>query len=313
MRILVTGVARSGTTWVATTLATTAGAAVLREPDTVDASAFAMRALRGLGANPKVDEQEQGPTDLIRLWDAAFGAPVRYVRGQQRIADAFYARSSLEERKDTCHPTSPIVTPSLRVAAALAVPWSGKGTRHQVVKSIRLPFALEWVSARWRPAVIVCRRHPLDVVASQFELGHETDLQWLPPAARAIATERYGVAEPSMYDLVAGMSWRVALSMSVLDDACRAHPEFHVVDHEVLCRYPHAEYRKLFDAIGLDWSDEVESHIERANRPGEGYETNRIAGEQSGKWRERMAPDDARVAAGVIARFPIAKQYALDV
>ena len=76
-----------------------------------------------------------------------------------------------------------------------------------------------------------------------------------------------------MYDLVAGMSWRVALSMSALDDTCRAHPEFHVVDHEVLCRDPHAEYRKLFDAIGLDWSDEVESHIERANRPGEGYET----------------------------------------
>ncbi len=96
-----------------------------------------------------------------------------------------------------------------------------------------------------------------------------------------------------MYDLVAGMSWRVALSMSALDDACRAHPEFHVVDHEVLCRDPHAEYRKLFDAIGLDWSDEVESHNERANRPGAGYETNRIAGEQSGKWRERMAPDDA--------------------
>ena len=102
--------------------------------------------LRGLGANPKVDEQEQGPTDLIRLWDAAFGAPLRYVRGQQRIADAFYARSSLEERKDTCHPTDPIVTPSLRVAAVSAVPWSGKGTRHQVVKSIRLPFALEWAS-----------------------------------------------------------------------------------------------------------------------------------------------------------------------
>ena len=88
--------------------------------------------------------------------------------------------------------------------------------------------------------------------------------------------------------------------MSALDDACRAHPEFHVVDHEVLCRDPHAEYRKLFDAIGLDWSDEVESHNERANRPGAGYETNRIAGEQSGKWRERMAPDDA----AVIARFP---------
>ena len=89
MRILVTGVGRSGTTWVATTLATTAGAAVLREPDTVGCATSA---------------------------------------GNSGSPTAFYARSSLEERKDTCHPTDPIVTPRLRVAAALAVPWSGKGS-----------------------------------------------------------------------------------------------------------------------------------------------------------------------------------------
>jgi hypothetical protein len=313
MRILVTGVGRSGTTWVASTLAVASGAALLREPDTVDAGAFAMRALRGLGMNPMIGAYEEGPRDLVRLWDAAFGAPVRYVRGQQRIADVFFNRSSPVQRKDTCHPVQPVVTPSLRLAAAFAVPWRNPGTDHQVVKSIRLPFAVEWVSARWHPAVIVCRRHPLDVIASQFELGHESNLQWLPPAARAIATDRYGIVEPSAYDMLGGMSWRVALSMSALDDACRAHPEFHVVDHEVLCRDPRAEFHSLFDAIGLEWGDEVESFIEQSNRPGEGYETNRIASDQSGKWRARMTPDDARAAAAVIAQFPIAARYDLPV
>ena len=103
-----------------------------------------------------------------------------------------------------------------------------------------------------------------------------------------------------------------AVDVGALDYVCRAHPEFHVVDHEVLCRDPHAEYRKLFAAIGSTWSDEVESHIERANRPGEGYETYRIVvsspGSGASAWRLMM-----RAAADVIARFPIAKQYDLDV
>lgn len=313
MRILVTGVGRSGTTWVTTTLGTAPGAAVLREPDTIESSAFANRALADLGFNPVVDASETGPTNLVRLWDAAFGGRVRYVRGQQRLADFFFDRATLMQMKEACHPTSPRVTPGLRVARALAVPWSVKGATHQVVKSIRVPFALEWVVARWQPDVILCRRHPLDVVASQLELGHYRDLDWLAPSARRLAIERYGIAEPTTDDGLTCLAWRIGLSMSVLDDARRAHPEFHVVDHEVLCADPLAEFRRLFDAIGLEWTTDVAASIEASNRPGSGYETNRVATDQPGKWRERMSPDDARTVAAVIAPFPIAEQYDMAV
>jgi hypothetical protein len=313
MRVLVTGVGRSGTTWVATTLATAPGADVLREPDTIESSAFAMRAHEGLGINPVVGVDEPGPADLVRLWDAAFGGAVRYVRGQQRIAAFCFDRTTTLQRKETCHPVHPRFTPGLRVARALAVPWRGTGERHQVVKSIRLPFALEWVSARWQPEVVLCRRHPLDVVASQLELGHESELQWLAPAARRLAPERYGVAEPETDDPVTCLAWRIGLSMSALDEARRRHPEFHVVDHEVLCSDPLAQFRQLFTAVGIEWTTEVAARIEASNRPGTGYETNRIARDQSGKWRERLSPHDARVAAGVVAQFPIAQYYDLDV
>jgi hypothetical protein len=235
------------------------------------------------------------------------------VRGQQRIADLFFERETVLQRKQTCHPTAPRITAGLRVAGALAVPWRSKGRDHQVVKSIRLPFALEWVTARWQPVVILCRRHPLDVVASQLELGHDRDLQWLAPSARVQATERYGVAEPATNDPVVGLAWRIGLSMSVLDDARVAHPEFHVVDHEVMCTDPRTEFRRLFDAIGLAWTAEVAALIEASNRPGTGYATNRVATEQSGRWRERMSRDDARTAATVIAQFPIAQHYDLEV
>lgn len=312
MRILVTGVGRSGTTWVATALGTAPGADVLREPDTIEVCAFAMRALASLGYNPVVDAAGPGPADLATMWDAAFGGPVHYLPGQQRIADLFFRHATVAQRQAVCHPSTPRITPGLRVARALAVPWRCRGPHHQVVKSIRLPFALEWVAARWEPAVILCRRHPLDVVASQLELGHERDLQWLAPSARHLATERYEVAEPTTGDPVIGLAWRIGLSMSALDDARHAHPEFHVVDHEVLCRDPLAEFRRLFDTIGLEWTAEVAARIEASNRPGTGYETNRVATEQPGKWRGRMAPDDARKVATVIAQFPIAQYYDLD-
>jgi hypothetical protein len=315
MRILVTGVGRSGTTWIATTLATTPDSDVLREPDTIESSAFAMRALRGLGINPVVGAGADGPDDLARLWEAAVAGKARYVRGQQRIADHLFRRATVRQRQQTCHPTDPRITPGLRVAAALAVPWGTNAPGHRIVKSIRLPFSLEWVAARWQPVVIVCRRHPLDVVASQLELGHERDLQWLAPSARRWATDRYGVPEPGpeRRDPVVGLAWRIALSMSALDDARHAHPEFHVVDHEVMCTDPTAEFRRLFDAVGLVWTPEVEARIAASNRPGTGYETKRVATEQSGKWRERMSRDDARTAAAVIGQFPVAQDYDLNI
>jgi hypothetical protein len=313
MRILVVGPGRSCTSWVARTLGSTPGAGYLLEPDNPRTSPFALRAAAGMGVPPILQPDEPGSPDTRRLWDVALGAPVRYVRGQQRIALWLHSKSSHDERSRMMIVEG--LTPSmrLRVTAALAVPRHLPApTRHRVVKSVGSHFMVDWIAAHWKPTVVVCRRHPLDVVASRLALwdpggGDVTDSE------RDEANRRYGVKIPLANDHLAACAWGVGVQMSAFDDALRANPQYHVVDHEDLCRDPVGQFRSLARAVGLEWTAENEAAVEASNRPGSGYEMNRIAADLPGSWRRRLSADEARIAVDAIAHFPIAARYDLEV
>jgi hypothetical protein len=313
MRILVVGPGRSGTSWVASTLGSTGGAGYLLEPDSPKNFPFAVRAAVGMGTAPILQADEPGSRALRRLWDVAFGAPIRYVRGQQRIAVWLLAQSNHDERSRMMRDEDPQVSTRLRLAAALAVPRSlPAGTRHRVVKSIRSHFMVEWIAENWNPVeVVVCRRHPLDVVASRLEAWSRPED--VTESVRHEAKRRYGVAIPLTDDHVVASASGVGLAMSALDDALRDNPAFHAIDHEDLCRDPVGQFRSLATVLGLDWTAANEALVEESNRPGTGYERHRIAADVPGSWRRRLSTDDARIAAGVIAQFPVAARYDLEV
>ena len=170
---------------------------------------------------------------------------------------------------------------------------------------------IEWLLANWSPSIVVCRRHPLDVLASRLAMGYQPSSE---DARRLVCEEverRYGVPLPS--GRVATFSWSVGAEMSALDDAIRVHPEFQVIDHENLCVDAVGHFRALAHALGLEWTAENEAAVLASNRPGTGYERNRVAAELPGSWRLRLSAEDVRTAAEVIAQFPIAKRYDLAV
>ena len=314
MRILVVGPGRSGTSWVATTLGSTPGAAFLLEPDNPGQYPFALRAAAGTGTLPILGRDDPGPLNLRRLWDVAFGAPIRYVRGQQRVAVWLYSKSSEDDRSRMMRTHASKASITLRLATALAVPRNlPAATRHRVVKSIRSNLMVEWISTNWEPAVVVCRRHPLDVVASRIEMGYWPRTPGVTRALRDEAKRRYDVDIPPIGDRLAAFAWSVGVEMSVLDDVLRANPEFFTVDHEELCRDPVGRFRDLAAGLGLDWTAANEAAVEAANRPGTGYELNRVAADLLETWRTRMSAVDARTAADAIAQFPIAERYDLEV
>lgn len=201
----------------------------------------------------------------------------------------------------------------LHLAGALAVPRNlPPDTRHRVVKSIRSHFMVDWITANWQPSVVVCRRHPLDVVASRMDMPLRAR-PGVAPEMRTEAERRYHIEIPPTDDRLVATAWAVGVQMSALSDARRANSEFHVVDHEELCRDPIATFGALASALGLDWTAESEAALAASNRPGTGYELNRVAADLPDAWRRRLSPHDARVAAAVIAQLPIASGYDLDV
>lgn len=318
MRILVVGHERSATTWTGRVLGATARSGYLNEPDDPRMHPFAIRAMAGRGAFPVIGADDPGSEPLIDLWDVAYGIrQPRYVRGQHRASVRLLDRAPLQD-KDRMESLARRLTPRLRLAAALGVPRHlspDVEREHVVVKSVRVPFMLDWIRARWNPTVVVCFRHPLDVVASVLAVGNvghsaEAIEQRLPPAARDYGTDHYGVPFPDDADRVRCLAWRVGLVMSRLDDARRANPEFHVVEHSRICEDPPARLRELVDAIGLTWTADTETFVLDSDQPGTVWQTKRVAGDQRDRWRTRLTPDDARAAAAVLRQFPIADRYA---
>jgi hypothetical protein len=313
MRILVTGARRTGTTWVGSVLGATAGAGYLHEPDSVTDGRwrpFATKALRGLGNSPTIEPRAGAPRAYEELWDAAFSDRVRQVPGQARVARALYRRLSAEQLRAAMGATGARASVTARVVGALAVPahFEAPGPARRVVKSVQLPFALDWVAARVQAQVVVCCRHPLDVVASARGLNWGSPVGRISPALRAQSLA-WGVDLPAPDDPVVGIAWTVGMQMSALDASAGAHPEYHVVDHATLCEDPAREFRKLVDVLGLEWTQSVDEFLRTSDRPGRGYELTRVAAEQRERWRERLSADEASAAIGVLAQFPIAERY----
>src|SRR5215216_3657697 len=74
LKVLVIGLPRSGTTWIASTLAQTGNAALVSEPDNHYNVPFALRAKRRLpgGFHPALSPADEAPL-FEALWREAFG------------------------------------------------------------------------------------------------------------------------------------------------------------------------------------------------------------------------------------------------
>lgn len=290
-RILLLGVARSGTRWLGTALGHAEGTRLVKEPDNVDADPRgAGRSSLGFGPYPMIDEDEKAP-QFRGLWDLSFAA--RVPRGWRRSA----ARAALRLPRG-------MRDPLLRRTAQAMSALPGRAP-HVVVKSIYAMFAVDWLLKNYQPRVVVLQRHPLNVISSWAELGmHGFDL-----LSRPAIQERYldplGVTAPGpdATTLERTAAW-VGLLTTVLAEQAQRHPGWLVVTHEDLCRDPQPGIRQVCDRLGLPWSDAVVGFLEEANRPGEGFSHVRITREQPGRWRGRLSDDQVAQIEAVLEQFP---------
>jgi hypothetical protein len=292
--VLVAGLPRSGTTWLAQALGRTKGAVYVHEPDNHLHRPYALRTKRGLGAFPSL-----GPADdaaaYRRMWAHALdgglqpreGIRARIVQSLLRDADAGVLDALLDSGM-----SAPV---RLRAAAAFAPSPQRmtKPTSPVIVKSVQALLALDWIAHSFDIRVVLIRRHPLNVVASWLEMGF-FDLAVAPPTVLASYCGRWGVQPPGADESqLRQLAWRIGFYTAVLEETARVHPDFVHVSHEDLCAAPVAGIEEVARACGLLWTEEARLFIEESNRPGYSYDTHRITAEEPGRWRTRL--DDSQV------------------
>jgi Sulfotransferase family len=265
--ILVTGINRSGTTWVGQTLARAPRVALLYEP-------FSPNHRRGIfrQATPewftyvRADPSGRLAADLRRM----LGFRYSYAAELPRIR-------SLRERR------RPLVKDPI---AVLAAPWLARELDMRVVVTIRHPaaYASSMLRLGWT--------HDFSGFLRQPGLVDE-----LVPSLRgdieAMARRPGGILDQ------AALLWNIV--HTVIDTYRRDHPDWIFVRHEDLSAAPADGFRDLFGRLGVELTPDVERYVAEttaAGNPAEAgrgvvHELRRDSRAASRTWHDRLSPEEA--------------------
>jgi hypothetical protein len=293
-RVLLTGVARSGTSWLIRAMAATPGTRHYYEPDNVDADPTGERpgGESGFGPYPTIDPGDRGGP-FRPLWNAVFAGRLPPRRGVRLTA----ARAVLKIPRTV---REPLIRGSSRVLTALP-----GGPERTAVKTIYAAFCLDWLVEEYDPRVVVLQRHPLNVVSSWRELGIPGfDLTSRPSLLQRYRDRFEGEPPPAGASELAKTAWQVGLLTTAVGDSLDRHPGWLLVNHEDLCAEPATRIRTVCDQVGLPWSSDVERFLDESNRPGQGLKPVRVTSEQANRWRGRLSDAEADEIMTVLAQFP---------
>ncbi|MER7073566.1 sulfotransferase [Terrabacter sp. NPDC000476] len=285
--VLVSGMPRSGNTWVARLLATAPGTALTgREP-----------------MNPRGRQYALGRT--LPGWASLESLTPRQTRA---LRSAYRG-------------TNPWVYSRYgRRQWAAVLP----GTRN-ILKDPFAMLSLPAVARATGASTVLVYRHPGAALVSYRRMGWQPDLEELAPVVRAHnarASRAHPADEqprPGEVDEPEAMGrfWNALYGMA-LNDAARV-PGLLVVSHAELAAGGERAARRLFTALGLEWSAESDAELRQetgAVDSGELHNFHRKPSEVAESWRARLAPGELEtiesVTSDVRARLDAAR-FVLDV
>jgi hypothetical protein len=297
-RILLAGVARSGTSWLVRAMAQTPGTVHYYEPDNVDADPTGTRPVgrSGFGPYPIIDRGESGQP-FRALWDAAYAGRLPKV---QQIDSGLKLQAVRAVLRLPEKVRQPLIETGSKILAGLP-----GGPERTAIKSIYAAFSLDWLVDRYDPRVVVLQRHPLNVVSSWRELKIPGFDLTTRPALLTRYRDRF-TGDPLGPDAseLTRISWQVGLLTTAIGDALDRHPEWLLISHEDLCVDPPNRIREVIERLGMPWSPEVTQFLDDSNRPGEGLKPVRVTKEQPTRWKGRLTDDEVEEITSVLARFP---------
>lgn len=288
--VLLTGAHRSGTTWVGRIIALSPEIGYINEP-------FNPFHQRGVCACPFPLWFQYVNRDNQHRFRGHLSATLRF--RYRPIAQLAHTRSR-EDVESLLRDSRDFVRARLRHARPL-------------MKDPIAAFSASWLASTFGMTTIVLVRHPAAFAGSLKRLG------WSHPfrdflAQPALMQEQLHAFDDEIRQMVeadhdivdhASLLWR--LIYSVLLKYRDAHPDWMFVRHEDLARDPIGGFARIFDRLGLEYSERIQDTVRwyssgpadlEANAPP--HAIRRASQQTVHGWRQRLSPEDqSRLRAGV--------------
>ncbi len=279
--ILVTGAHRSGTTWVGRMLAAGPDVAYISEP---------LNVLHRPGV---------------------FGAPIRHwytyvsTENEAEFLPAFRQLVNFDYHLWDEIRSLRSVRDVLRMLRDFGIFYRGslQGQR-PLFKDPFAVFSIPWFVEKLECQVVVTVRHPAAFASSLMRLNWSFDFEDLLQQSLLMRdylepyrSEMKAVASGDILGQ-AGLLW--ALIYRVVRAVHDQNPEIHLVRHEQLSMDPVAEFRSLYDGLGLDFSPAAAKHIAASSSSDNPAELGRKSVHSVkmdsraslGNWRRRLAAEE---------------------
>jgi hypothetical protein len=273
--ILVAGLPRTGTTWIASVLGATAGTTYFHEPfnyrNVEESAPFTMRYLRRADEDPK----------FAAYCEKCFA-------GRQRHRAVTLYQSRWRRR-----------LPFL----------AGR----VLIKDVHTFLALDWIDRHIAPRIVVVLRHPCAVADSWFRMvkGEEelgimdrllTQPDLLDDYLRPFEGHLRGAND--FWSCIA--AYWAACTYVVLQQQQR-HPEWIVVRHEDFFDDPKARFRDLCSRLDLPWTAASERYLRESNAADSGklYVPRRVIADEKDKWRRKLTPEQVETVRRGVAPFDL--------
>ncbi len=177
------------------------------------------------------------------------------------------------------------------------------------------PIALmsaEWVAERFGARVVMAVRHPAAYVNSVRRLDWRTPVEDFTEQPRLLESLPADLREALLkraferpmpdhhFDLVdAALCWRVFYT--VVREYMGRHPDWITLRYEDMCRDYMGGVRRLYEGLGLTWSEEVAAEVEKRSGRGNRLVQGGVAHPQTqdsravaDAWKGRFTPEELR-------------------
>lgn len=280
--ILIVGLPRSGTTWLASVLNTAKGVKYFYEPfnkdHVVEAKEHWLKYLR---------DDDEDP-ELSGLWQDIFSGCLNDDWVKRKMA-----------------------RPYNRLNGKLSF-LPGR----VLVKDVYSTTSLSWISKRFSPRVVIITRHPCALACSWANTFEKTR-----KSGRIEALERLINQQKLMDDFLSpfadylrrqedffhNLGLFYGANHFVLEKQRLANLDWIFVRHEDLCKNPLREYQKLFQNLNLEWTSATDSLVSRSTKinSGKAYSPFRESAKEPEKWKSQLHKAEAERVLKAVQLFDI--------
>ncbi len=321
--ILVAGLPRSGTTWVARILTYLPWTRYIHEPDNEHNNLLAYLYKQDQPRYPFLTADDTR-NSYYGIYKNAFSG--RYWYAYSRIVRMFkktlrfdydYAENHIQRKQlhlynggqaKARNGTEPYRAKTIKIFWNLFNTLNPIRHSHRIlVKSVHASLALPFLYQHFSPHIVYLYRHPANLVASYKKL--DLNDRWRDIFENKRLLENY--LSPFLYEVkklehpLARAAAQIGAIYYVVEQQKINYPQWIMVKHETLCSSPIKEFKKLNRKLELPWTKGIKSYIDELNREGEGFSTYRKAHKQIDKWKRKLDKREIEAVRRGYSIFPL--------